>query len=82
MDQGGRGGGDGVAGEPELRCAVGAEGDSAVQDGGGDGAEGDPELCSTVGAEGEPVAAEVVTAVRAAVTRSGSGAEGEPDPRN
>ena len=78
MDQGGGGGGDGVAGEPELRCAVGAEGDRAVHDGGGDGAEGNPELCSTVGAEGKPVATEGVTAVRAAVAiaSSVSGAEG------
>ena len=54
----------------------------AVHDGGGDGAEGYPELCITVGAEGEPVAAEGVTAVRAAIASSGSGAEGEPAPLN
>ena len=67
-DQGGNGGGDGTAGEPELCCTLGAKGGPAVLDGGGDGASGNPELICTVGADGEP-----------AIT-GGSDPEGEPDP--
>jgi len=70
MDQGGgRGGGDGAEGEPELFCTLGAEDEPAVLADGGDGAEGEPELKCTLGANGEP-----------AVTGSESDAEGEPDP--
>jgi len=68
MDQAGGGGGDGVAGEPELHCAVGAKGGPAVHDGGGDGAGGKPELRCTAGADGEPT------------VTGGSDAEGKPDP--